>query len=207
MWTVQTRSTWASRSGASPRPCSPAAVREADQRAAAQAVARAAPRCRRYGPRGFVDDVPKALYASKVVAYAQGFDLIQRAARSTAGTSTRQDREDLARRMHHPRSSSTASPSVRRDPNSRPCSSRRTSGRPSGGGGQLAPGVATPPRRRAGAGFGSSLSYFDGLRSDRLPAALLQGQRDFFGAHTYRRVDREGVFHTLWSEDRSEIPA
>ncbi|TNM26789.1 hypothetical protein, partial [Streptomyces sedi] len=34
--------------------------------------------------------------------------------------------------------------------------------------------------------------------------ALIQGQRDFFGAHTYRRVDREGDFHTLWGEDRSE---
>ena len=45
----------------------------------------------------------------------------------------------------------------------------------------------------------------DGLRAERLPAALVQGQRDFFGAHTYKRVDREGVFHTLWSADRSEI--
>ena len=53
--------------------------------------------------------------------------------------------------------------------------------------------------------FASSLSYYDGLRSKRLPAALVQGQRDFFGAHTYKRVDREGVFHTLWSGDRSEI--
>ena len=53
--------------------------------------------------------------------------------------------------------------------------------------------------------FGSSLSYFDGLRAERLPAALIQGQRDFFGAHTYKRVDKEGVFHTLWSGDRSEI--
>ncbi|QAY60885.1 NADP-dependent phosphogluconate dehydrogenase [Microbacterium protaetiae] len=55
--------------------------------------------------------------------------------------------------------------------------------------------------------FSSSLAYYDGLRADRLPAALIQGQRDFFGAHTYRRVDREGTFHTLWSGDRSEITA
>ena len=53
--------------------------------------------------------------------------------------------------------------------------------------------------------FASSLSYYDSLRADRLPAALTQGQRDFFGAHTYRRVDRVGNFHTLWSGDRSEI--
>jgi len=53
--------------------------------------------------------------------------------------------------------------------------------------------------------FASSLSYFDGLRAKRLPAALVQGQRDFFGAHTYKRVDAEGSYHTLWSGDRSEI--
>lgn len=44
-------------------------------------------------------------------------------------------------------------------------------------------------------------------RAERLPAALVQGQRDFFGAHTYKRVDAEGTFHTLWSGDRSEIAA
>jgi 6-phosphogluconate dehydrogenase len=53
-------------------------------------------------------------------------------------------------------------------------------------------------------GFGSALAYYDTVRRERLPAALVQGLRDFFGAHTYRRVDRDGVFHTLWSEDRSE---
>jgi len=53
--------------------------------------------------------------------------------------------------------------------------------------------------------FSSSLAYYDGLRAERLPAALIQGQRDFFGAHTYKRVDKEGVFHTLWSGDRTEI--
>ena len=53
--------------------------------------------------------------------------------------------------------------------------------------------------------FSSSLAYYDGLRADRLPAALVQGQRDFFGAHTYGRVDAPGIFHTLWSGDRSEI--
>ena len=53
--------------------------------------------------------------------------------------------------------------------------------------------------------FASSLSYYDSLRAKRLPAALVQGQRDFFGAHTYKRVDAEGSYHTLWSGDRSEI--
>ena len=44
----------------------------------------------------------------------------------------------------------------------------------------------------------ASLAYFDAYRSERLPANLTQAQRDYFGAHTYRRVDREGIFHTNW---------
>lgn len=61
------------------------------------------------------------------------------------------------------------------------------------------------PRLRLGpGGFGSALAYYDMVQRDRLPAALVQGLRDFFGAHTYQRLDREGVFHTLWSEDRTE---
>ncbi|MGO1590729.1 MAG: NADP-dependent phosphogluconate dehydrogenase [Ancrocorticia sp.] len=52
--------------------------------------------------------------------------------------------------------------------------------------------------------FASSLSYYDGVRAEKLPANLIQGQRDFFGAHTYHRTDRDGTFHTLWSGDRSE---
>jgi len=46
----------------------------------------------------------------------------------------------------------------------------------------------------------ASLAYFDGYRQERSPANLIQAQRDDFGAHTYRRVDREGVFHSHWSE-------
>ena len=45
---------------------------------------------------------------------------------------------------------------------------------------------------------GASLAYYDAYRSARLPANLTQGQRDYFGAHTYRRVDRDGSFHTQW---------
>jgi len=57
-------------------------------------------------------------------------------------------------------------------------------------------------------GFASSLAYYDGLRAKRLPAALIQGQRDFFGAHTYRRTDKDGSFHVLWAtDDRKEIDA
>ena len=42
------------------------------------------------------------------------------------------------------------------------------------------------------------LAYFDGYRAGRLPANLTQAQRDYFGAHTYQRTDREGTFHTEW---------
>ncbi|BDM70206.1 6-phosphogluconate dehydrogenase, decarboxylating [Streptomyces nigrescens] len=56
-------------------------------------------------------------------------------------------------------------------------------------------------------GFSAALAYYDALRSPRLPAALIQGQRDFFGAHTYRRTDRDGAFHTLWGGDRTEHSA
>jgi len=51
--------------------------------------------------------------------------------------------------------------------------------------------------------LGASLAYYDSYRSARLPANLTQGQRDYFGAHTYRRLDREGVFHTDWTPDHS----
>jgi len=54
-------------------------------------------------------------------------------------------------------------------------------------------GVAVPA-------FSASLAYFDSYRQVRLPANLLQAQRDFFGAHTYERIDKPGVFHTEWIE-------
>ena len=48
--------------------------------------------------------------------------------------------------------------------------------------------------------FSNSLTYIDSYRQARLPANLLQAQRDYFGAHTYRRIDKEGVFHTEWDK-------
>jgi len=53
-------------------------------------------------------------------------------------------------------------------------------------------GVAIPA-------LSAALAYFDGYRSARLPANLIQAQRDYFGAHTYERVDRPGTFHTEWT--------
>ena len=59
-------------------------------------------------------------------------------------------------------------------------------------------GIAVP-------GLSSTLAYFDGLRTEAGSAALIQAQRDRFGSHTYARTDRPGIFHTLWSGDRSEV--
>ena len=50
-------------------------------------------------------------------------------------------------------------------------------------------------------GFSASLAYYDAYRSERLPANLIQAQRDYFGAHTYERTDKPGIFHTEWMEE------
>ncbi len=61
-------------------------------------------------------------------------------------------------------------------------------------------GIPTPA-------FSSSLAYYDGYRRARGPASLIQGLRDLFGAHTYRRVDRDGTFHVRWGDDGREVQA
>ena len=153
----------------------------------------------------------QALYASKVVAYAQGFDQIAAASdRVRLGHRPRRDGDDLARRLHHPgplpgpdqRGLRHATPTCRR------CwSTTYFTDAVADGAGRLAPGgrsrAARPASRRRRSR--PALAYYDGLRAERLPAALIQGLRDFFGAHTYRRVDSDGSFHTLWSGDRSEV--
>ncbi len=59
-------------------------------------------------------------------------------------------------------------------------------------------GIPTPA-------FAAALAYYDGYRAERLPANLLQAQRDYFGAHTYQRTDKEGTFHTEWLELRKKV--
>jgi 6-phosphogluconate dehydrogenase len=54
--------------------------------------------------------------------------------------------------------------------------------------------------------FMTALSYYDGIRQERLPANLLQAQRDYFGAHTYERIDKPGAFHSEWLELRRPPP-
>jgi 6-phosphogluconate dehydrogenase len=159
----------------------------------------------------FVEDVRKALYASKVVAYAQGFDHIaagsdeydwniDRGAMATIWRGGCIIRARFLDRIREAYDKDPALPSLLVAPYFA---------------GAVSDGVASWRRvvadaARAGVptpAFSSSLAYFDGLRRERLPAALIQGLRDNFGAHTYRRVDRDGVFHTQWAGDRTESPA
>ena len=145
----------------------------------------------------------------KVVAYAQGLEHDPPGERELRlGRRRRHGRPDLARRLHHPRAA--AGPDQ-----------RRVRGRARHL--LVAPSIATGLGERQDAwrrvvaaaatrgvpvpGFSRPLAYYDTVRAERLPAALVQGLRDNFGAHTYQRTDRDGTFHTLWSGDRTEIDA
>ena len=179
-----------------------------DQRAAVQGVEHGRPEPVAT-PDGFEDDVRAALYASKVVAYAQGFDVIIAGAAEygwdidkgavakiwRAGCIIRARFLD---RIVEAYANDPALPTLLADPYfAQAVADGEAAWRRVVSTAALS-GVPVP-------GFASALSYYDSLSSDRLPAALIQGQRDFFGAHTYRRVDREGTFHTLWSGDRTEV--
>ena len=156
----------------------------------------------------FIDDVRRALYASKVVAYAQGFDHIQagseeydwhidRGAMATIWRGGCIIRARFLNRIREAYDRHPDLPSLLVAPYFVEAVSAGLQSWRRVVADAAAAGVAAPA-------FSSCLAYFDGLRRDRLPAALIQGLRDYFGAHTYRRVDRDGTFHTLWAGDRSE---
>ena len=157
----------------------------------------------------FVEAVRRALYASKIIAYAQGFDAIRAGAKEfdweiNLGEVAKIWRGGCIIRAQFLNRITDA---YRKDENLlsllfddyfiAAIAGTVASWREIVAMAALT-GVPSPA-------FASSLSYYDGLRAERLPAALVQGQRDFFGAHTYKRVDAEGSYHTLWSGDRSEI--
>jgi 6-phosphogluconate dehydrogenase len=158
---------------------------------------------------GFEDDVRAALYASKVVAYAQGFDVIVAGAHEYGwdidlGAIAKIWRGGCIIRAQFLNRIVEA---YQRNPDLATLLEDEYFADAVAKGEQAwrrvvsiaaLSGVPAP-------GFASALAYYDSLASERLPAALIQAQRDFFGAHTYRRTDAEGVFHTLWSGDRSEI--
>jgi 6-phosphogluconate dehydrogenase len=167
------------------------------------------------GPRGervgdtrtLVEDVRAALWASKVVAYAQGFDQLLAASEAyrwgvevatvakiwRAGCIIRARLLERIREAYANADLPTllADPDVAEGLRQAQDGWRRVV--------SLAAGQGVPVP-----GFASALAYYDTVRRGRLPAALVQGLRDFFGGHTYQRVDREGVFHTRWSGDRTE---
>ena len=158
------------------------------------------------GDPEFVEDVRRALLASKLVAYAQGMDMIARAGDEygwdlkldviaslwRAGCIIRAELlgDIMAAYSGERPANMLLAPQFKSLMDELVPSWRRVVGK------ATALGVPVPV-------FSSALSYYDGLRRDRLPA----GQRDFFGAHTYGRVDEEGAFHTMWSGDRSEVNA
>ncbi len=181
-----------------------------DQRhAASEALAGPSPGTGAAAPDGLVDDIQKALYASKVVAYAQGFEQL---AAASAAYDWKLDMGSLAtiwrggciiraRFLNRIRDAYAENPdtvNLLMVPYFRDAvadaqdSWRRVIAH------AVELGVAVPA-------FTSSLAYYDGYRRERGPAYLIQGLRDFFGAHTYRRVDREGSFHTRWGQDGSEV--
>lgn len=161
----------------------------------------------------FIEDVRKALFASKVVAYAQGLNEIQDGAKEygwdinlsevariwRGGCIIRAqfllDRITEAFKGDNPPASLLFDPYFEKIIGESQDAWRRVIVR------AVEAGIPTPV-------FSSSLAYYDGLRSKRLPTALTQSQRDLFGAHTYGRVDKPGVFHTLWAEEgKPEIEA
>lgn len=157
----------------------------------------------------FIEDVRKALYASKIIAYSQGFDEIIAGAEQFGWDVHKGDVAKIWRAgcIIRARFLNRIAEAYAEDP-SLVALAVAPYFRDAIAGGQSAWRRVVATAAQAGIptpAFSSSLAYYDGLRADRLPAALIQGQRDFFGAHTYKRVDRDGVFHTLWSGDRSEI--
>ncbi|WP_460511196.1 NADP-dependent phosphogluconate dehydrogenase [Frigoribacterium salinisoli] len=179
-----------------------------EQRAAVRATLQGRPEVQEAGD-GFEDDVRTALYASKVIAYAQGFDAIVAGADEygwdidkgaiakiwRGGCIIRA--QFLDRIVEAYEKDASIATLLEDDYFAGAVRDGEAAWRRIVAKAALS-GIPVP-------GFASALSYYDSLASERLPAALVQAQRDFFGAHTYRRVDGDGVFHTLWSGDRSEI--
>jgi 6-phosphogluconate dehydrogenase len=168
-------------------------------------------RARLEGADRFADDVEQALYASKIVAYAQGFHQIQAGSAEygwnidagAMATIWRGGCIIRARFLDRIRAAYDADPAT-------PTLLTDDHFAQSLGAAQDAWRRVVVTATELGIpvpGFSAALAYYDGLRADRLPAALTQAQRDFFGAHTYRRTDRDGAFHTLWGGDRTETSA
>jgi 6-phosphogluconate dehydrogenase len=157
----------------------------------------------------FADQVEQALYASKVVSYAQGWNMIaagseeydwdidlgQTAVIWRGGCIIRAAFLDRIRAAY---AGNPQLPTLLADPDfAKEVTDAQDAWRVVVSTAVVS-GIPVP-------GFSAALAYYDALRAERLPAALIQGLRDYFGAHTYRRTDAEGSFHTLWAGDQSEV--
>ena len=153
-------------------------------------------------PTGLIDAIENALYASKVTSYAQGLAMLRMASQEYHYDLNIRDIAKIWRSGCIIRASLLGDimDAFERDPQlvnlmldgvfksailNRLDDWRKVV--------QIAVGLGIPVPAMSGA-----LSYFDAYRSERLPANLIQAQRDYFGAHTYRRIDKDGVFHTQW---------
>jgi len=158
-----------------------------------------------------VDDVQKALYASKVVAYAQGFEQMAAASRTydwgldlgSMATIWRGGciiRARFLDRIREAYDEDPETPNLLLVPYFRDAVNEGEEAWRRVVAHAITLGIPSPA-------FSSALAYYDGYRRERGPASLIQGLRDFFGAHTYRRVDRDGSFHIRWGQDGTEVEA
>jgi 6-phosphogluconate dehydrogenase len=183
---------------------------KADRQLASRTLAGPNGRMRVAAPGSLVDDVRSALYASKMVAYAQGFEEMQAASNEYSwdlqlGAIARIWRGGCiirARFLNRITDAYVAEPSLKNlllAPYFRDAMASAQDAWRRVVSMAVERGIAVPA-------FSSSLAYYDAYRRERLPANLVQGLRDYFGAHSYKRTDREGSFHTRWSQDGEEVP-
>jgi len=161
-------------------------------------------------PASLIDDVRSALYASKIVAYAQGFEEMQAASTENGwdlqlGAIARIwrggciIRARFLNRITEAYAAETGIKNLLLVPYFRDAIASTQDAWRRVIGVAVERGIPVPA-------FSSSLAYYDAYRRERLPANLVQGLRDYFGAHTYRRIDRAGSFHTRWAQDGEEVP-
>ncbi len=150
----------------------------------------------------FVEDIRRALYASKICSYAQGFALLKGAAAEYGwaldyGAIAMIFRGGCiirAQFLHKIKEAYDKNPALANlmlDPYFKEIIESYQSSWRKVISAAVNFGIPAPA-------FASALMYYDSYRSEKLPANLLQAQRDYFGAHTYERVDREGIFHYQW---------
>lgn len=156
----------------------------------------------------FIADIYQALYAAKIIAYAQGFDQIELASQTygwninlaevakiwRGGCIIRAKLLDPISEAYLQEPKLVSLLSVKQFNES---ISLAQEGWREVVSVAVKSGIPLP-------GFSSALAYYDTVRAKRLPACLIQGLRDMFGAHSYERIDKPGSFHTNWSGDRLE---